>query len=315
MVAHKWAHGNSGKGSNFHSPDGKRLISYGTDVAYNTGRGLIFISTNSMSPSTGKQLSCARRACNHLDVISTPIFRYGSRLYDFDENRAFKTACEALSVQLEGYSKVRLGKYLHNSMVQTEVALAGLEVLAGKYGFEMPAVYRISDERREAVRVYAEQWQVKDRARRETARIKEHARQAAQRENDRAQFDGWRLFESGARCPASYRRDAGGGYYIAVHGDKVVTSGGAECPTEHARRGIEFWLSRKFDGATCPVCWKAATLETCDHEGAFVPWARNGHRVQLGTFQLDRIEADGTAYAGCHKFSLAELDRLASILL
>lgn len=301
MVAHKWAHGNSGKGSNF-STDGKRLVSYSTLVGYNTGRGLVFMSADNMSPSTGKQLSHAGRACSHLDVVYTPYFQYGARILMFDEKQAFSAACIAVSAQLEGLSIARLGKYLHSSMLRAIDHGADLIVLAARYGFDRPVFPVIPADKLEAARVYAEQWDIKDAQRRETQRVKAHALQAAQREADADQFNRWHAGDTGAQCPYSYRTDASGGYYIAVRDDnKVVTSGGAECPIEHARRAIEFWFMRgNYDGPT-----------TVDFE----PWQRNGHRVQLGVFQLDRIEADGTAYAGCHKFSVPELERLASILL
>ena len=298
MVAHKWAHGSEGRGSNFRT-DGKRLISYNTDVAYNTGRGLVFISDDNMSPSTGRQLSHARRACSHLDVVYTPVFQYGAVLYDFDEKQAFKMACASLSVRLEGYSKVKLSKYLAQNITHADNQAMNLIGLAIKYGFELPAFAPISDERRAVIAEYERQWAIRDAARIEVTRTKEHARLAVQRERDAADFDAWR--HASGPCPSSYRLDADGGYYIAVRGDNVVTSGGAECPIEHARAGVVFWRMREHTGLT---------------EGrVFEPWHRNGQRVQLGVFQLDRIDADGTAFAGCHKFSVAELDRLADILL
>jgi len=305
MVAHKWAHGDSGKGSNFYS-HGTRLISYSTDVAFNTGRGLVFISADNMSPSTGRHLSYARYACSHLDVIYTPVFVYGRGIYDFDEKRAFSLACEALNTQLEGFSKARLSKHLHISIVRAEREVERLMTLAIKYHFAMPEFFELADDKVEAARVYAEQWDKKDAARRELARKQEHARQAAQREKDFSQFDLWHSGDTGVQCPYSFRLDADGGYYIAVRGDKVVTSGGAECPVEHARRGLAFWHSRELD--------RGVSMSGAEYR-EFTPWHRNGHRVQLGTFQLDSIDTDGTAYAGCHRFSTAELDRLAGLLL
>lgn len=311
MVAHKWAHGNSGKGSNF-STDGKRLVSYSTLVGYNTGRGLVFISAYSMSPSTGRQLSHASRAVSHLDVVYTPYFQYGARLYDFDEKQAFSLACSAVSDQLEGFSIARLGKYLHSSMLRAIDHGADLIVLAARYGFDRPVIPVIPANKLEAARVYAEQWDIKDAQRREAQRVKAHAQQAAQREADADQFNRWHAGDTGARCPHSYRTDASGGYYIAVRDDSlVVTSGGAECPIEHARRGIAFWKSRD-----CKAGMPDRPLNMSGYDlPMFEPWQKNGHRVQLGVFQLDRIESDGTAYAGCHKFSVPELERLASILL
>lgn len=304
MVAHKWAHGNTAKGSNFYSPDGKRLISYGTDIAFNTGRGLVFISADNMTPSTGKQLCHTRRAVSHLDVIYSPIFHYGGRLYDFNENKAFNLACKALSDKVEGLSMARLGKYLYSSITNTIEQMVQFDRIAIKYGFDLFAWPVVPAEKIEAARVYAEQWDSKEAARREVRRIKEHAAAAALRDLHAGQFELWHN-GGAADCPSSFRRDENGGYYIAVRGDKVVTSGGAECPTEHARRGVEFWCSRELDRG------RSMSGETYRE---FTPWQRNGHTVRLGVFQLDRIEADGTAYAGCHKFTVAELDRLAGVL-
>ena len=306
MVAHKWAHGNAAKSSNFYSPDGKRLISYGTDVAYNTGRGLVFVSDDNMPPSTSKQLCHTRRAVSHLDVIYTPVFHYGGRLYDFNEKQAFNLACTALSAKAEGLSMARLGKYLYSSITNTIEQMVQLDRIAVKYGFDLFAWPVVPAEKIEAARVYAEQWDSKDAARREVRRIKEHAAAAALRDLHAGQFELWHN-GGAAECPYSFRRDENGGYYIAVRGDTVVTSGGAECPTEHARRGVEFWLSRNYQERD--TLTGSARYTQRWHE-----WHRNGHTVRLGVFQLDRIEADGTAYAGCHKFTVAELTRLAGVL-
>lgn len=301
-VAHNWAHGAAAKGSNFRT-DGKELISYNTMVGYNTGRGLVFLSSDSMTPSTGKQLGRARRACSHLDAVYSPVFCYGRNPMVFNENEAFKMACEELNTQLEGYCKARLGKYLHDSMVGTLENVGRMIALAIKYDFPQWVVSVVPADKLEAARVYAEQWGAKEGERRELARKREHARQAAQREQDSDRFNVWH--SGGAvQCPYSYRTAEDGSYYIAVRENKVVTSGGAECPIEHARRGVKFWESREN-----------ANWPNVPESERFAPWHRNGERVQLGVFQLDRIEADGTAYAGCHKFNVATLNRLADILL
>lgn len=321
MVCHKWAHGQEAKGSNL-TTDGKRLVSYGTDIGYNTGRGLVFLSADSMTPTTGKQLTYAWRACNHLDVVHTPMFAYVRRLYDFNEEQAFRMACDALNATLEGYSKARIGRYLADSMQRAYELATKLNGYAVKYGFEPRGFYQIEASKRIAARVYAEQYAAKEQERRAAAERKEAARREQQRELDADMFNRWHCGDPGAHCPASYRVAADGSYYIAVRGDKVVTSGGAECPLEAAKRGIEFWQSRMmyicdtpgcnsvYTGVTvCPTCH-----EQTRHRGEFYTWHKNGERVQLGAFQLDRIEADGTAYAGCHKFSAAELTRLAEVL-
>jgi hypothetical protein len=294
-VAHNWAHGVIGKGSNL-TTDGKRLISYNTDIAFNTGRGLVFMSADSMSPSTGRHLTYARRACSHLDVILSPIFTRGSRFYDFDENRALKMTCEALNAELASLSIAKLSKYLHSNIMSALNKIVALESVARKYNLPAFQFSHVPAEKIEAARVYCEQFAAKQRERDAARKLREIAANEARRAQDADQFATWRA-GSGA-CPASYRANPAGGYYIAVHGDKVVTSGGAECPTEHARRAVEFWASREIDSTN-----------------TFEPWARNGHTIKLGVFQLDRIEADGSARAGCHLFICEELERLADILL
>lgn len=296
MVAHNWAHGREGKGSNF-STDGARLVSYYTLVGYNTGRGLVFLSSYRMTPSTGKQLSYARRACSHLDVIYSPIFEFGCANYGFTEQEAFTKAHIALSAELEELSKARFSKYLYGSVILALATQTELETLAVKYGYTCPPAFEFPADRLAQITERNTEREAKEIEFRAAAAKREAQRREVQRQKDAAQFARWRAGDT-VQCPSSYRYDGDGGYYIAVRGDKVVTSGDAECPVEHARRGIEFWCSREVQG-----------------KDEFTPWQKNGHRVQLGVFQLDRIEADGTAYAGCHKFNVAELNRLADLLL
>jgi len=296
-VCHNWAHNKDSKGSNLRG-DSARLISYSTDIGYNTGRGLVFLSTSTMTPSTGRHLSYAARACAHLDLVTTPIFAYGYRITTFDEKRAFNLACYAVSDQLEGLSKAKMGRYLACNITQARNHAEALTALAEKYGFDVPAFFAIDPARIEAAAIYAAQYDAHEQVRARARQSAATKRAQRRREQDLNIFEAWRSGAAGIhQCPASFCYDEAGGYYLAVHGDTVVTSGDAECPVDHARRGIEFWWSRKADF------------------GAFKPWQKNGHRVQLGVFQLDRIDADGVAYAGCHKFNVPELERLASILL
>jgi hypothetical protein len=265
------------------------------------GNGLVFLSASSMSPSTGKQLSGARRAVSHLDVIYSDYFRYGRRLYNFDEKQAFKMACDALNDQLEGFSKARFGKYLAYSIEQAYEQAGRLVAIAEKYGFDQWVVNGAAAERLPAARAYAKQFEAQASERRAAAQVREQARLDRQRVTDAVDFQCWRAGDFMAGCPASYRLDANGGYYMTVKGDRVVTSGGAECPVPHALVGLHWWASRKHTGIE-PAC-------------VFEPWTKNGHRVQLGMFQLDRIDAQGNAYAGCHKFSAEEVNRLYHLLV
>ena len=317
MVAHKWAHAQAAKGSNFQT-DGQRLQSYNTTVGWNTGRGLIFLCGGRMTPSTGKQLSYARRAVVHLDVVLTHYFQYGHNVHTFNEKEAFKMACDALTTDRHGLTTAKLSKFLNSRLTHSDDAAAHLCSIATRYGLEVPVFEPFTPAYLERARVYAEAAETREAETREARRVRDIARAVKQRAHDLQQFESWHNGEA-TQLPWSYHHDENGGYYIAVFGDKVVTSGGAECPVDHARRGIEFWKSRVITACTCghDDGYAHTTCPKCVIQSAreFTPWQKNGHRVQLGTFQLDRIDADGTAYAGCHKFNIAELDRLADKLL
>jgi hypothetical protein len=81
------------------------------------------------------------------------------------------------------------------------------------------------------------------------------------------------------------------GHYIPetllrVKGDEVETSRGAIFPVAHARRGLALVKATMARGEE----WKA-----------------NGHTCKLGYYQIDRISADGTVYAGCHVVPFASI--------
>lgn len=73
----------------------------------------------------------------------------------------------------------------------------------------------------------------------------------------------------------------------------VETSQGARVPVAHAIRGLRFVRSVVQSGKE---------------------YQRNGHTFHLGHYAIDRIEANGTLYAGCHVITLAEIELLAPSL-
>jgi hypothetical protein len=303
-VAHAWAHGNEAKSGNMRT-DGSSLYSYTTLIAFNTGRGLVFITADGWTPTTKKQLCSVIHAASHLWVVYSPVFRYGSNgLGVFDEKQAFKMTCEALNDTLEGLSKAKNSKYLASRIDHALDRADDLSDIAKHFGFD-PFVYTSAvTDRFAGAREYAAKYKAQEDVRREAARVREFKRAEARRILDATDFEAWRA--GSGRCPGSYRLDADGGYYLSTREDKVVTSGGAECPVEHARKGLVFWLSR-FDHWT----EKGSDGTT---RAIYKPWQMNGERHQLGMFQLDRIDMFGVAYAGCHKFNVPELSRLAFLL-
>jgi hypothetical protein len=87
-----------------------------------------------------------------------------------------------------------------------------------------------------------------------------------------------------------------GGAMLRVTGDRVVTSWGAECPLEDARRVFALYLRLVGKG------------EVITRGGLW------GDETRLGHFRLDSIDADGNVTAGCHKIYRAELERVAAQL-
>lgn len=81
--------------------------------------------------------------------------------------------------------------------------------------------------------------------------------------------------------------------YLRVIGDEIETTMGARVPTEHVRRALPFVLRLIATGQQ---------------------WQWNGHTIRLGHYHLDRIDADGTVHAGCHRIPRAEVEYIASAL-
>lgn len=117
----------------------------------------------------------------------------------------------------------------------------------------------------------------------------ERARKAKQAIFDAEMLERWRNGEY-----------TGGFHYgvpvaLRLTADKteVETSKGARIPVSHAKRGLRF---------------VRAVIEKKEE------YRRNGHTLHLGHYAIDRIEVDGTLYAGCHVISYAEIERLAPAL-
>lgn len=108
----------------------------------------------------------------------------------------------------------------------------------------------------------------------------------AKREQDK--IDAWRSGSAGV--DAVFRAPE---VYLRVKDDNIETSKGARFPIEH---GIKAW----------PV------VKRCHdrNEG----WETNGHSVNLGHYHIDKIQADGTVIAGCHRVGFGEVERIAKEL-
>jgi hypothetical protein len=78
--------------------------------------------------------------------------------------------------------------------------------------------------------------------------------------------------------------------WLRKRGECLETSRGASCPWSHAVKAFDFAQACRATGR------------------AFVP---NGHKIKVGTYAVDKIDADDTLHAGCHHLDFAEMQRLA----
>jgi len=76
QVATSFASGNSAESNNMMT-DGVRLYSYATMIGCKI-QGHVILSDNTMSPTTGRHISLAARACGYSSVIYADVFRYGA---------------------------------------------------------------------------------------------------------------------------------------------------------------------------------------------------------------------------------------------
>lgn len=135
----------------------------------------------------------------------------------------------------------------------------------------------------------------------EARRIAERAREQAERNAAamEAWTEGWPMF---GRSRVS---DAEGGALLRMSPGRyeVETSWGAEVPARDARMVLKFYDRVRAEQAA----------------GELVTWVRgddsiNESRFILGSFALDRINADGSIKVGCHTINAPEIEKIRAAL-
>lgn len=81
--------------------------------------------------------------------------------------------------------------------------------------------------------------------------------------------------------------------YLRVKGEEVQTSKGVSVPVSHAKQLYQLASLVRENGET---------------------WTPNGHTFHIGVYHVDRIEADGTIIAGCHRIEWDEAERIGKQL-
>jgi hypothetical protein len=82
-----------------------------------------------------------------------------------------------------------------------------------------------------------------------------------------------------------------GAAYLRIRDSNLETSQGATVPLDHATRAFRFIRAVRASQR---------------------PWARNGHCVRVGHFQIDSIDGEGNIRAGCHNIQWSEIERIAN---
>lgn len=311
MVLHVWAQQRQYSGRNQSGSfwfQGGELGSYGTTVALHYG-DFVLATLDTFSPTTGKQISGLYHAVSCPVIRVDGVFQYSktfpAKCYWPKGTELKKLIIASIVETAKSYASRRRDStraYDFNTIARK---LDDLRFICERFDLKFPAGYESPEQ---ALGASAKEIEKAERARkREAAKLaKQRAQQLAE---DKEQFEDWLnavvcMERDDAKtvyvsCPYSYRhmRQA----FLTVHGDMVVTSQGAEAPLEHVRKAFKVYrrvMSAPYDGPSKE--WTGL---------AGVRWEKNGERIRMGHFELDRIMSNGDAKAGCHLFTAEELER------
>lgn len=302
MVAHVWAQQEQANGhSNNLSFSGETLYSYGTPIARivkaRNGQRVCLLTSASYSVTTSAHCSHAHSAFGY----AAPVFRVPSLGVSAGRHRDDPSINHRrnLAHLVEQYNaermRLRRAQRLWQGVREYLYPLAR-DVEAYAEAFRLKSRVTLADDVAE-VEAYRETAAAKrntpaavaKRARAAEAREKREAE--AQRIAQLASEERIALWMAGAPVSLRYNetRDAEGSAYLRIVRDEVQTSMGATVPLEHARQAFEF----------------VKRCRTGQHA-----WQTNGETLRVGLFQVNRIDAQGNLWAGCHYVKYAEAERV-----
>jgi hypothetical protein len=109
----------------------------------------------------------------------------------------------------------------------------------------------------------------------------------------------------------SYRLPGKRGWYGGSSGSPVYLRIQPINPSDVDRETmIQTSLGATIPASHAPRLWKFIRLVM--QRG--VPYNHNGHTEHAGDFRIDKVEVDGTVYAGCHVIKFDEIQKLAETL-
>jgi len=293
QVCHLFAHHQAGSSNNLHS-DGTTLKSYTTPIATWID-GVCFVSSDTMTPTTGKQLSSVRSAISHADKFYTPAFDCHAR----QAPSAARCILEAAEEMQAEFQKVLRKRSLATEHIDWYERRRN-EILSMAARFQvqdLPDMPEATGDLKEKAKELA----AKEREKRAEEQRRKEERERAQRLLDQGELDLW-LQQGRGRYPHSFMKHGVDQItipYMASDAGRAIvrTSQGAEAPLDHVIKALEFYDSRKCDNLRP------------EDPTIFETYHTNGHKIHLGAFTLDSIDEQGNVTAGCHTFSAAEIAR------
>lgn len=306
MVAHVWAQqtqdeGRSNNGNFWFKGD--TIYSYRTPIARfvptGTAGRIVLMSSENYSPTTaGKHMRPIGAAVNY-DYIRVPYIGRGdwNEAPQHDKNLAYLVEQYTNEVGRINRARSAPSNYCWEHLAK----LADLAIkYANAFGMAEPALNSFADRRQ-----IEEARAVRD-AKNNTpaaiaARERKKVREAAKLQELIGDYEGaWRA--GGVRASVlKLTREQRRAYddllrskiMMRVEGEEILTSLGARFPIEHGKRAFAFILERRMRGEA---------------------WETNGHKIHLGHFVIDSIDAAGNVKAGCHFVKWEEVERMARTL-
>lgn len=289
-IAHLWFHSHESQEYARNSQDnfyfsGDTIYSYGRHfpiarIGCHKGQRYVLFTNRTWSSTTAKHLSWTRQAIPQ----GTPVFYVNDVteplkdcLDDFAE-RVKRAEFEVITAKNKVSRAKRYG--ILSGAVRDANAFA--EFFGLRRRFKLVETANV-DELREIHK------------KREAAAAKREAaaRRKLERENAKHNEAAVAAWRAGIGRYPNFRGLFNRPHLLRISGDVVQTSEGAEFPVRHALRALPF-------------------VERLLRNGQ--DFHRNGRRIPLGLFEIDRIESDGTVVAGCHRVERAEIERLIAAL-
>lgn len=288
MVAHVWAQQNQEEGytsSRNFSFQGEWLLSYQARIARfittPSGERVVLFSTGRWSNTTSKHQTYGRRAIGSRMMFAVPSIGDWSTDPNHETNLLyFKQQCEEFVLQAKRATSSD-GK--NWKARQAEFYCQQFNRYAEIFGLTNRMGVPDQEEVWQKARELAQEEQERNRERRAK---QEEERKAAR---DRYYNDLLPRWLNGEDLYMGHGFTYDDPVRLRVKGDVIETTRGAQVPLEHARRLVGLIRAGR-------------------------EYVHNDHSVHVGHFKVDKVDAQGNLWVGCHYIERAEMERIAAQL-